>query len=182
MGGRGRGRRSSGAPSRRAGDRSRSPGRAAACLFGAALALVVAGCGAQEHPNEPRPQPPTRVSVSITEHAITARPSRIAIGPEPTRQIPQNQHAAQPPVRSGAPLAVALVAANLTDFESRLEVRGPRKDASSGPLVANGNGTFQVDLPTGVYTLSAADIPAAKPAKLTVGPYRTSSKNDLLLP
>lgn len=151
-------------------------------MLGAALALVVAGCGAEEHANEPRSQPPTRVSVAVSEDAITLRPPRIAIGPEPTKQIPQNQHAAQPPIRSGAPLNVALVAANLTDFESRLEVRGPHKDATSGPLVANGNGTFQLRLPTGVYTVSAADIPAAKPARLTVGPYRTSSENDVLLP
>jgi hypothetical protein len=148
----------------------------------AALALLAAGCGVQQHANEPRPQPPTRVSVAITEGAITARPPRIAFGPEPTRQIPQNQRDAQPGARSRAPLAVVLVAANLTDFESRLEVRGHGKDATSGPLVANGNGTFQVDLPAGVYTLSAADIPAAKPAKLAVGPYRSSSQNDLLLP
>jgi hypothetical protein len=147
-----------------------------------ALAFAAAGCGAQGHANEPRPQPPTRVSVSIAEHAVTVQPRRVAIGPEPTQQIPQNQRAGQPPVRSGAPLTVALVAANLTGFESRLEVRGPRKDATSGPLVAHGNGTFQVDLPTGVYAIGAADIPAAKPARLVVGPYRSSSKNDLLLP
>ena len=30
--------------------------------------------------------------------------------------------------------------------------------------------------------ISAADIPGAKPAKLVVGPYRTSSENDVLLP
>lgn len=148
----------------------------------AALALLTAGCGVQQHANEPRPQPPTRVSVSITEKAITARPPRIATGPEPTRQIPQNQTAAQPRVRSRAPLAVVLVAANLTGYESRLEVHGHGRNASSGPLVANGSGTFQVELPTGVYTLSAADIPSAKPAKLVVGPYRSSSQNDVLLP
>jgi hypothetical protein len=30
--------------------------------------------------------------------------------------------------------------------------------------------------------VSAADIPNAKPAKLVVRPYRTSSENDVLLP
>ncbi len=162
--------------------RDRSSRRAAACLLVVAAALAASGCGAQQHANEPRPQPPPRVSVSITEHAITARPSRIAVGPEPAKEIPQNQRAGQPPVRSDAPLTVALVAANLTPFESRLEVRGLRKSASSGPLIANGNGTLQVDLPTGVYRITAADIPAAKAATLTVGPYRSSSQNDVLLP
>jgi hypothetical protein len=139
------------------------------------------GCGAEESANEPRPQPPTRVSVTVTPRAITVQPPRIAIGPEPTQQIPQNQHAGQPPIRSKAPVVVVFVTANLTDFDSKLEVRG-RKDAISGPLVANGNASLQTSLPTGVYTVSAADIPSAKPVRFTVGPFRTSSQNDVLLP
>lgn len=156
-------------------------GRVAAGCVLCALALTALGCGASEHPNESRPQPPTRVSVTITPRSITVQPSRVAFGSEPTQQIPQNQHAGQPPVRSKAPLDLVFVAANLTDFDSKLEVRGP-KDATSGALVANGNGSFLTALPTGVYRVTAADIPGAKPARLTVGPYRSSSRNDLLLP
>jgi hypothetical protein len=154
--------------------------------FAASCALIVAtlaaaGCGASEHGSEGRPQPPTRVSVTITRDAITVQPSRVAIGPEPTQQIPQNQHAGQPPVRSTAPLDLVFVTANLTDFDSTLEVHGP-KDATSGALVANGNGSLQASLPTGVYRVTAADIPGARPARFTVGPYRSSSQNDVLLP
>ncbi len=159
----------------------RGRGRLAAGCALAALALLAAGCGAEESANEPRPQPPTRVSVTITPRAITVQPPRITIGPEPTQQIPQNQHAGQPSVRSKRPLDVILVTANLTDFDSKLELRGP-KDFSSGPLVANGNGSLQATLPTGVYEVSAADIPSAKPVRFTVGPYRSSSQNDVLLP
>lgn len=146
-----------------------------------ALALASAGCGAEEHVNEPRAQPPTRVGVTFTTRAITVQPPRIAIGPEPTQQIPQNQNAAQPQVRSSKPLDVVFVTANLTDFDSRLEIRGP-KTLKSDALVANGNGSLLTSLPTGVYRLSAADLPGAKPVRFTVGPYRTSSQNDLLLP
>jgi hypothetical protein len=153
---------------------------AAGCAL-VALALLSAGCGAQEHANEPRPQPPTRVSVTVTPRAITVQPPRIAVGPEPKQQIPQNQHVSQPQVRSKAPVDVVFVAANLTDFDSKLEVRGP-KDFKSGALVANGNGSLLAALPTGVYKVSAADIPSAKPVSFTVGPYRDSSQNDLLLP
>jgi hypothetical protein len=148
----------------------------------AAAALIGAGCGAEEHVNDPRPQPPTRVSVAISEDAITVQPPRIAFGPEPTQQIPQNVHVEQPQVRSQAPLDVVLVAANLTDVDSRLELRGSGKDFSSEPLYANSNVTLPTILPTGVYTVSAADIPGAKPAKLVVGPFRSSSENDVLLP
>jgi hypothetical protein len=170
MGGR-RGRRLLGAPR-----------ATAVALALAALVAVAAGCGAEERVNEPRPQPPTRVSVSVSADEVTVQPRRVAIGPEPTQQLPQNQHAGQPPVRSNAPLDVTLVAANLTPFESHLEVRGVRKSATSEPLVANGNVTLQTSLPTGVYRVSAADIPGARPGRLVVGPYRSSSENDVLLP
>jgi hypothetical protein len=156
------------------------PATALACALGA-LALLGAGCGASEHPNEPRPQPPTRISVAIGEGAVTVQPPRIGVGPEPTQQIPQNQHAGQPRVNSNAPLNVVFVAANLTDVDSRLEVHGA-KSLSSEPLYANAGVTMQAILPTGVYRVSAAGVPGAKPAKLVVGPYRTSSQNDLLLP
>jgi hypothetical protein len=148
----------------------------------AAGALAVAGCGAEEHVNDPRPQPPTRVSVTVSEDAVTVQPPRIAIGPEPTQQIPQNQHAGQPPTRSDAPLDVVLVAANLTDVDSRLEVHGGGKSASSKLLVANGAVTLETALPTGVYTVSAANVRRATPGRLVVGPYRSSSENDVLLP
>jgi hypothetical protein len=159
------------------GRRSRLAAGGALC----ALALVALGCGASERKSEGRLQPPTRVSVTITGDSITVQPPRVAFGPEPTQQIPQNQHAGQPPVHSKEPLDLVFVTANLTDFDSKLEVRGP-KDVTSGALVANGNGSLQTALPTGVYEVSAADIPGAKPARLSVGPYRTSSQNDVLLP
>ncbi len=146
-----------------------------------ALALAAAGCGAQEHANNPRPQVATRVSVTISRDAVTVQPAAVGLGPDRTQQIPQNQRTHQPPIRTDGPLTVVFVAANLTDFDSHLEVHGPR-NATSGPLLANGNGTLQADLPIGVYRISAADIPSARPAKLAVGPYRTSSQNDVLLP
>jgi hypothetical protein len=156
-------------------------GRVLAGLM-AVAALAVAGCGTEEHANEPRPQPPTRVSVTVSEDEVTVEPERIGIGPEPSQQIPQNVGAEQPAVRGDAPLDVVLVAANLTDVDSQLEVRGAKAEATSRPLIANGTINLEARLPTGVYMVSAADIPAAKPARLVVGPYRSSSQNDVLLP
>lgn len=156
-----------------------------ACAFGAlatVLTLAIAGCGVEEHANEPRPQPPTRVSVAVTEDSVTVAPERIAFGLEESQQIPQNVDAEQPQVRSDAPLEVVLVAANLTDVDSRLEVRGREADATSQPLVANGAVTLQARLPAGVYTVTAADVPGAESGRLVVGPFRSSSENDLLLP
>ncbi len=161
--------------------RARRPKAAFAGVL-AAGALLAAGCGAETHVNDPRPQPPTRVSVTVSDGAVTVQPPQIAVGPEPTQQIPQNVHAGQPPVRSRRPLNVVFVAANLTTVDSHLQLRGGGKDLTSKPLYANNNVDMQAILPTGVYRLSAADIPSAKPAKLIVGPVRTSSQNDVLLP
>jgi hypothetical protein len=146
-----------------------------------ALALAVVGCGAESHPNEPRPQVPIHVSVTISAKAVTVQPGGIGVGPARKQQIPQNENHAQPPIRTDRPLDVVLVAANQTRIDSHLEIRGA-KDASSGPLYANSPGSFQVELPTGVYSIGAAGIPSARPGKLVIGPYRASSQNDVLLP
>jgi hypothetical protein len=160
--------------------RRRGSWAALACALGALASLAV-GCGAEERVNDPRPQPPTHISVAINETEITVQPPRVAVGPEPDQQIPQNEEAEQTPVRSNEPLAVLLVSANLTDTDTRLRLSGP-KDTASGQLVANGNGSLLTELPTGVYRISASGIPGAKPASLLIGPYRTSSENDILLP
>jgi hypothetical protein len=152
---------------------------AGACV--GALALASLGCGAQEHVNYPRPSAPVRVSVAIHSDSITVTPSKIGLGPERTKLIEQNRDEPQPSIDTDAPLTVVFVSANLTDTDSTLEISGPKR-ASSGALVANGNGSYKVALPTGLYRIGAADLPGARPARLLVGPYRASSQNDVLLP
>ena len=152
-------------------------------MAASALALLAfAGCGAESHPNEPRPQSPTRVSVTISDKGVIVQPVEIGIGKEKSQQIPQNQNHPQPRIEGDErPLDVIFVAANQTDTDSKLEVDGP-KEATSAPVYASSPGTFQAQLPAGTYTISAAGIPGAEPAKLVVGPVRTSSENDVLLP
>jgi hypothetical protein len=159
-------------------------GRAKAAVAGllAVVVLVAAGCGAETHPNKPRPQVALRISVTITPKAVTVQPTKVGFGPARTQQIPQNQHHAQPPIKGDrGPLTVAIVSANQTTSETRLELRGPR-DVSSETIPANSPLTLQTDLPTGAYVVAAGDVPSARPAKLIVGPYRASSENDVLLP
>jgi hypothetical protein len=144
------------------------------------LALVGAGCGAESHPNEPRPAVPTRVSVTIGKKGITVQPTTIGIGPEKSQQLPQNQNHPQPPIKTQAPMDVVFVTANQTGSDSKLVIKGPQ-DAASEPIAANSPATFAAELPTGKYTIVAAGANGA-PATLKVGPFRASSKNDLLLP
>lgn len=146
-----------------------------------ALAFASLGCGAEEHVNAPRPSPPVRVSVAIHSGSITVTPSTVGLGPERSKLIEQNAEQPQPAIDTDKPLTVVFVSANLTTTDTKLEIRGP-KSTTSGLLVANGNDSYQTALPTGRYTLTAADIPGAEPARFLVGPYRASSQNDVLLP
>ena len=144
------------------------------------LALVGAGCGAESHPNEPRPAVPTRISVTIGKGGIVVKPGVIGVGPEKHQQLPQNQNHSQPPIKTEAPLDVVFVTANQTGNEEKLVIKGPR-NTTSAPITANSPATFSTELPTGKYTIAASGAGGA-PATLKVGPYRARSQNDLLLP
>lgn len=159
------------------------PGRvrstAVAGLVGAAVLLI--GCGESRHANEQRPQGSTRVSITINRTEVIVQPTRIAFGPEKSQEIPQNQNHPEPPIKTKRPLDLTLVAANQTPTDTRLKIRG-EKDAESDTIYARSPGTFGVNLPAGSYTISAVNMPEARPAHLTVGSYRASSQNDVLLP
>lgn len=150
------------------------------CAVGA-LALLAAGCGAQSHTNDQRPQVASRVSVTITPSEVIVDPPRIGVGPDKTQQIPQNQNHPQPPIKTEKSLDTVIVAANQTRKDVRLVLRGPREDESN-PIAATSPGTLQTDLPAGTYVVAAAGAPGARPGKLVVGDYRPSSQNDVLLP
>lgn len=159
------------------------PGRArtavVAGLIGTAALLV--GCGESRHANEQRPQVSTRVSVTISPKAVIVQPAKIAFGAEPHQEIPQNQNHREPPIKTHKPLDVILVTANQTATDTQLKIHGD-KSAESDTIYAHSPGTFGVALPTGSYTISAVGMPQARPAHLSVGSYRASSQNDVLLP
>jgi hypothetical protein len=144
--------------------------------------LLVAGCGESRHANEQRPSPSTRVSVRVSPKEVVVQPLAVAQGPERSQQIPQNQNDPQPPIKkSKAPLDVVFVTTNQTEKDLRLRVHGA-KEAESDVIYANSPGSFSAALPAGSYTISVAGMPQAQPAHLTVGIYRASSQNDVLLP
>jgi hypothetical protein len=152
---------------------------AVAGLVGAVA--VLAGCGESRHANEQRPQVSTRISVTIGPKEVIVQPVSVGTGPDATQEIPQNQDHPEPPIKTKRPLDVTFVAANQTATDTRLVVRGT-KEAESETIFARSPGIFQVDLPTGSYTIAAVNMPEARPAHLKVGSYRASSQNDVLLP
>jgi hypothetical protein len=153
-----------------------------AALGSLALGLFAAGCGSESHPNEPRPPLAAEVTVNITDHQVQAQPSKIGVSKSNSGAMDQNV-GTEPSANRKAPLVVVFTSTNVTATDTSLEIHGPGGfEKSSGPIVAEGNDSYKVGLPTGHYTLEAGDLPGAKAATLYVGPKRVSSQNDLLLP
>lgn len=160
-------------------------GGARAAAIAALVGLtVLAGCGESRHANNQRPQVSTRVSVVIKSDEVVVQPLKIAMGPEKFQEIPQNQDHPEPPLKNPrGPLDVTFVAANQTGTDAKLKIKGGAGDGiESEPVFANSPGSFQFDLPTGTYTITAVGLPEARPAHLKVGPFRASSQNDVLTP
>jgi hypothetical protein len=161
-------------------------GRARATAIGALIGIgaLLVGCGESRHANDQRPQVSTRVSVTISPTQVMVQPLKVAFGPEKFQQAPQNQDHPQPPLKNGkGPLDVTFVIANQTDTDAQLKIRGGAGDGvESETVFANSPDSFQMDLPTGSYTVSAVGLPEAKPGHLKVGSFRASSQNDVLLP
>ena len=158
------------------------PGRARALALAAVVgAAVLAGCGESRHPNEPRPQVSRRVSVTISPKQLIVQPAKIGVEAEETQEIPQNEGHPAPPIKTKAPLDITVVAANQTATDTKLKITGT-KSGESDTIYAYSPGTFGFNLPAGKYTITAVGMPGAKPGHLTVGSYRESSQNDVLLP
>jgi len=153
---------------------------AIAALIGATALLL--GCGESRHANQQRPNVSTRVSVTVNDREVIVQPGEIGKRAEPTQEIPQNVEHPEPPIKTTKPLDITFVAANQTARDMKLKVRGRGKEDESETIYARSPGSFQVSLPTGSYTLTAVGMPGARPAHLTVGRYRASSQNDVLLP
>ncbi len=145
-------------------------------------AAAIAGCGESRHANEQRPNVSTRISVTISPKRVIVQPLQIGTRAEPTQEIPQNEDHPEPPIKTDKPLDVTVVTANQTPSDVKVRVRGGSTDEESETVFARSPGTFQINLPAGSYTFTAVGLPEARPAHLTVGRYRASSQNDVLLP
>ena len=123
-----------------------------AILGGAALA----GCGAEDNPNNPRPPAQLEVSASVDAHRVQVSPDKFGGG------------------------VVNFTVANLSGAPIRFSVSGPKK-ASTVEIQPGAPDYLKMDLTEGTYQASAGKS-KIKPATIEVGPERPSSQNDLLLP
>ncbi len=161
----------------------RGGARAAAIAGLVGATALFAGCGESRHANDQRPQVSTRVSVSISPTRVIVQPLKIAMGPEKFQESPQNQNYPEPPLKdSKGPLDVTFVVANQTPRDATVQILKRSQALKGQKVYARSPSSFQIDLPTGTYTIAAAGLPGARPAHLKVGPYRASSQNDVLTP
>lgn len=118
---------------------------------------VVAGCGSEDFPNEPRPASPVELSALIDDGKVLVAPSSI-----------------------GAGLATITIS-NQSGDEVELNFNGPGSDRSTNPIPAGGVSSIKLDLGEGDYTVEP-DVTSISSGELAVGKPRPSAQNELLLP
>lgn len=124
----------------------------------AVLGVLAAGCGAEDHPNEPRPPSPIEVTARVDDDNVDVSPKEF-----------------------GAGLAVITVS-NQSDSVVELTLDGPVAATSQPIEPGSVTDDFKVALEEGEYEVTGGLESDAKPDELLVGPERPSAQDKLLLP
>ena len=118
---------------------------------------VVAGCGSEDFPNEPRPASPVELSALIDDGKVMVAPGSV-----------------------GAGLATITIS-NQSGDEVELSFDGPGDDRSTNPIPAGGVSSIKLALDEGDYIVEP-DVSSIASGELAVGKPRPSAQNELLLP
>lgn len=139
--------------------------RALLLAGGASLILAAAGCGDNdEFANDPRPPTAVELSAVIRDDGVALSPTREGAGP------------------------IRITFSNQTDRAHTVTVEGEDVIERTAPIQPQDTATIQKTLRPGSYEVRAGSSRAVdiedqiRPATLTIGPERTDSNNDLLLP
>ena len=140
--------------------------------------ILVAGCTAESHPNDPRPPVVPVVSVAVNEDSIELSPRAVGLPGQAAANVNQNRTAPENPADHSAPAVV--------NFRFSTQIRRRVPVRLEGPvdriyrLAPASPDSFLVGLENGIYRLSS---PASRgTARLLVGPGRVSPSGDLLTP
>jgi len=143
-----------------------------------AAGVALSACGAETHPNDPRPPVPPVLSISISDDTIEVSPEALGVPGKVPVNISQNRDAPQNQGNRKAPAVVQVAISNLTNRNTELVLEGPVERSEA--LTATGSGSFQEAMPTGIYRVSS---PASSgTARFVMGPSRVSASGDLLTP
>jgi hypothetical protein len=123
----------------------------------ALAAGAFAGCGGEDHANEPRPASPIEVTAKVDDQRVDVSPNEFGAG------------------------LVVMTISNQSADPVQLGVDGPTAGESSG-IEPGSVGSFKFSFEEGDYEVSPGEESGARPALLTVGPERASSQNEILLP
>jgi hypothetical protein len=129
----------------------------------ATAAMTAAGCGGSSHfANKPRPPVPVQLTGVITDKGVTISPNRVGAGP------------------------IVLLISNQTQQAHTITLDGQSTEDTVGPINPLDTAKLQQTLKQGSYQVKAGSDRAVareiKPAKLSVGPQRRDSSNQVLLP
>jgi hypothetical protein len=142
---------------------------------------MLTACGAESHPNEPRPPVAPEVTVNIAEDRLSVSPAKVAFEDGSTTAISQNRDVQEVDADPDLPLIVNCTVANSSDEDTKLVLSGD-DFVESPEITARGTLTFRTELATGTYRMRAPGVPRALPVPFSVGPERKSAQSDLLLP
>jgi hypothetical protein len=120
------------------------------------LGVVLAGCGAKDFPNNPRPPTPIEVSARVDSQRVQVAPDRFGAG------------------------LVNFTVANLSGAAITFDVTGPTK-GSTTQIQPGAPDYLRMNMKEGTYQVTASKS-KIKPATIKVGPERPSSQNNLLEP
>ena len=138
---------------RRASRRGRLASFGASALV---LGVGLAGCGASDNPNNPRPPTPIEISARVDSQRVEVAPNKFGAG------------------------LVNFTIANLSGSPVTFNVTGPTH-ASTTQIQPGSPDYLRMDMKEGTYEVSASKG-KVKPATIRVGPPRKSSQNVLLEP
>jgi hypothetical protein len=119
-------------------------------------AVLVTGCGAEDHPNDPRPPAPEELSGKVDNHRVVVVPSSLDAG------------------------LVTITFSNQSADDVQIAFDGPTT-AETDEIPAGGTGSVQFEAKTGEYAVEAS-VPTIRPSVMKIGAERPSAQNDLLLP
>ena len=141
--------------------------RGIALLAAGAVAVLAAGCGEDDFPNEPRPPVPVELTGVIQEDKVTVSPNgkgRMKLG--------------------GGPFLITF--SNQTDDAHTVILEGEQVREQTEEVAPLDTVTIQKTLKRGTYEVRAGSEEAQsreiEPAVLEIGEDRKSSNDELLLP